>query len=70
MCLGFGENGHIAFNDPAAADFNDPRTVKIVDLDEVCRQQQVHDGCFASVERVPRRAMTATVPPMLSADFL
>ena len=70
VCLGIGENGHIAFNDPGVADFNDPETMKIVNLDEICRQQQVHDGCFASVEQVPRQAMTVTVPPMLSANFL
>ena len=44
--MGIGENGHIAFNDPAFADFNDSKTVKIVELDDVCRMQQVHDGCF------------------------
>ncbi len=70
VCLGIGENGHIAFNDPGVADFNDPQTVKVVDLDGTCRQQQVHDGCFASVEQVPRQAMTVTIPPMLSAHFL
>lgn len=70
VCMGIGENGHIAFNDPAVADFNDPRIVKIVDLDEICRQQQVHDGCFASVDRVPRQAMTVTIPAMMSARFL
>lgn len=59
--LGIGENGHLAFNDPAVADFEDPKTVKVVELDEVCRQQQVNDGCFASLENVPKQAMTLTM---------
>lgn len=70
VCLGIGENGHIAFNDPGVADFNDPQAVKIVDLDGICRQQQVHDSCFPSIEHVPKQAMTVTIPPMLSANFL
>ena len=44
--MGIGENGHIAFNDPPVADFNDKEKVKIVELDIECRQQQVNDGCF------------------------
>lgn len=59
--LGFGENGHMAFNDPAVADFNDPKMVKIVDLDDICRQQQVNDGCFNHIDEVPKQAMTLTM---------
>lgn len=59
--LGIGENGHLAFNDPSVADFNDPALVKPVELDEVCRQQQVNDGCFPALENVPKRAMTMTM---------
>ena len=59
--LGIGENGHLAFNDPDVADFNDPKTVKIVELDEVCRQQQVNDGCFPNLDAVPKQAMTVTM---------
>lgn len=59
--LGIGENGHLAFNDPAVADFDDPKDVKIVELDEVCRRQQVNDGCFAAFDDVPRFAMTLTM---------
>jgi glucosamine-6-phosphate deaminase len=58
---GFGENGHIAFNDPPA-DFDDPAWVRIVEMDEKCRQQQVNDGCFPTLDAVPRRAITITVP--------
>jgi len=64
--LGIGENGHLAFNDPAVADFNDPKMVKIVELDEVCRQQQVNDGCFATIDDVPRQAMTMTMSYIMS----
>ena len=70
VCLGIGENGHIAFNDPHVADFNDPYLVKIVDLDEKCRRQQVNDGCFQTIEDVPTHAFTLTVPAMLSGVYL
>lgn len=66
--MGIGENGHIAFNDPPVADFDDPKSVKIVELDRVCRRQQVNDGCFASPELVPRRAITLTIPTLLQAE--
>ncbi len=62
VALGIGENGHLAFIDPAECDFDDPRDARIVGLDDVCRMQQVHDGCFASVEDVPRRALSLTIP--------
>ena len=67
--MGVGENGHIAFNDPHVADFNDPALVKAVSLDEKCRQQQVNDGCFASIDLVPKYAMTLTVPMLMSATY-
>ncbi len=66
-CLGIGENGHLAFNDPAVADFADPQTVKLVEIDEVSRLQQVHDGCFACLTDVPTRALTVTIPPLIAA---
>jgi glucosamine-6-phosphate deaminase len=70
VCLGIGENGHLAFNDPPVADFNDPVLVKVVELDEACRQQQVHDGCFRSLGEVPRFAMTLTIPALMRASCL
>ncbi len=63
-CLGIGENGHVAFNDPPVADFNDPHAVKLVQLDEACRQQQVGEGCFPNLAAVPRYAYTLTVPAL------
>jgi len=66
-CIGIGENGHLAFNDPPFADFQDPLPVKVVELDLVSRQQQVRDGCFRSLQEVPRRAITLTLPTILSA---
>jgi glucosamine-6-phosphate deaminase len=66
VCMGIGENGHIAFNDPPVADFGDPEIVKIVELDQICRTQQVNDGCFSSIDKVPRHAITLTVPALLS----
>ncbi|MEK6479353.1 glucosamine-6-phosphate deaminase [Catalinimonas sp. 4WD22] len=70
VCLGIGENGHIAFNDPPVADFDDPEIIKIVELDEQCRQQQVNDGCFASLAQVPRKALTLTIPTLMKGRFL
>jgi glucosamine-6-phosphate deaminase len=62
VALGIGENGHLAFIDPPVCDFQDPDDVKLVDLDDVCRMQQVHDGCFASFDEVPSRALSLTIP--------
>ena len=66
-CLGIGENGHLAFNDPPVADFDDPVAVKVVELDEACRRQQVGEGHFADLDAVPRRAITVTIPALLAA---
>ena len=68
--LGIGENGHMAFNDPGEADFNDAHLVKVVTLDERCRQQQVNDGCFATIDDVPKTAMTVTIPGLLRAKAM
>lgn len=70
ITLGIGVNGHIAFNDPPVADFNDPLGVKVVELDEQCRQQQVDDGCFPSLSAVPARAVTVTVTGLLAGRKL
>jgi glucosamine-6-phosphate deaminase len=66
-CLGVGENGHLAFNDPPVADFADPRDVKVVELEEDCRLQQVHEGHFPDLGTVPSHAITVTVPALLRA---
>lgn len=68
--LGIGENGHLAFNDPGEADFDDPETVRIVKLDAVCRQQQVNEGWFASMDDVPKEAITLTVPALMGIPEL
>lgn len=70
VCLGIGVNGHIAFNDPPIADFEDPLDVKLVELDAVCRQQQYDDGGFESLDAVPRTALSLTIPRLLRADRL
>jgi len=69
VCLGIGENTHLAFNDPHVADANDPFLVKLVDLDEQCRTQQVNDGCFNTIVEVPTHAITLTIPALLNAPF-
>jgi glucosamine-6-phosphate deaminase len=70
VCLGIGENGHIAFNDPPVADFNDPYFVKIVILDDASRRQQVNDGCFPEFNVVPEKAITLTIPALISGKYL
>jgi glucosamine-6-phosphate deaminase len=69
-CIGIGENNHIAFNDPPVADFKDPETVKIVALDQECRQQQVNDKCFSSINKVPTHALTLTVPALFKSRYI
>ncbi|MCC5639735.1 glucosamine-6-phosphate deaminase [Nostoc sp. CHAB 5844] len=66
-CLGVGENGHLAFNDPAVANFQDPYSVKLVKLDIVNRQQQVNTGHFPNIDSVPQYAFTVTLPLICSA---
>ena len=70
ICMGIGENGHIAFNDPPVADFNDAKSVKVVALDPVCRQQQVNDGCFPTLEEVPSHALTLTISSLLDTAYI
>lgn len=70
VCMGIGENAHIAFNDPHIADFNDPVPVKIVELSAASRHQQVHDKCFEKLEEVPVAAITLTIPILMSADIV
>lgn len=65
VCMGIGENAHIAFNDPGVAEFDDPCTVKLVKLDRVCRQQQVNDGCFTAFDEVPKHALTISVAALM-----
>ena len=66
-CLGVGENGHLAFNDPPFADFDDPVDVKEITLDDASRRQQVGEGHFTSIDAVPRTAITVTIPALLGA---
>ena len=68
--LGIGENGHLAFIDPPFCDFNDPEPVKVVQLDEICRNQQVNDGAFPSLDEVPRDALSLTIPTLMARPKL
>lgn len=70
VVCGIGANGHIAFNDPPVADFNDPLDVKVVELDLACRTQQVDDGAFPTVNDVPTHAITLTVPRLLNSGAM
>ena len=69
MLCGIGENGHLAFNDPPVANFKDPALVKPVILDKACRTQQVRDGCFPSIDKVPKRALTLTIPILMNTTY-
>ncbi|MFZ4102536.1 MAG: glucosamine-6-phosphate deaminase [Sphingobacterium thalpophilum] len=69
VCLGIGENTHLAFNDPHVADFNDSLIVKVVDLDQDCRVQQVNDGCFKTIDEVPTHALTITMPALFKSTY-
>lgn len=66
--LGIGENGHLAFNDPGVADFEDPHKVKVVELDKTCRNQQVNDGCFVAFNDVPQTALTLTMSMIMDIE--
>lgn len=70
VCMGIGENGHIAFVDPHVARFDDDKLIKVVGLDEKCRNQQVHDGCFGSIEKVPKNALTLTIPALMAPKYV
>lgn len=70
VCMGIGENGHLAFNDPPVADFEDSAAVKMVFLDQACRFQQVNDGCFQHIDQVPVSALTLTIPALMKAHFI
>ncbi|MDD4606546.1 MAG: glucosamine-6-phosphate deaminase [Dysgonamonadaceae bacterium] len=69
-CIGIGENGHIAFNEPDVADFNDPKLVKIVQLDDVSRNQQLGEGWFDTLDDVPKEAISLTIPAMMNAKVI
>jgi glucosamine-6-phosphate deaminase len=68
--LGIGENGHLAFNDPPAARFDEPAAVRVVQLTESCRQQQVHDKTFPNLEAVPLTALSVTIPRLMQVPRL
>lgn len=70
IVLGIGETGHIAFNDPPFSRFDEPLGVKVIRLNDISRLQQVHDGCFASMDEVPKEAITVTIPSFMKARIL
>lgn len=69
LCLlGIGQNGHLAFNEPEVANFNDPHRIKLVKLTHSTRQAQVERGYFPHLEAVPQYAFTVTIPMLASAQ--
>jgi glucosamine-6-phosphate deaminase len=69
-CIGIGENGHIAFNDPPVADFDDPHLVKVVELDKACRMQQLGEGWFPTLDDVPAEALSLTIPAIMNSSMI
>ena len=69
-CIGIGENGHIAFNDPPVADFDDSKLVKLVELDDACRNQQLGEGWFPTFDDVPKEALTLTIPAIMNSKSI
>lgn len=67
--VGIGENGHLAFNDPPAS-FDDVVNYKIVELDDKCRNQQLGEGWFTSIDAVPRQAITMTIPAIMKSKAI
>lgn len=71
VCMGIGDNGHLAFNDPHVALFNDRKLVKVVDIDNKSKVQQVNTtGCFEKIEDVPSSALTITIPVLMSGKYI
>lgn len=70
VSLGIGENGHLAFNDPHEAKFDDKRWVRQTSLDDISRQQQVNDGEFDHIDQVPKQALTLTIPALMSCKYI
>lgn len=69
-CIGIGENGHIAFNDPSVADFSDFHYLKVVELEETCKKQQVNERWFSTIDDVPERALTLTITAIMDCKIL
>lgn len=69
-CIGIGENGHIAFNDPPVADFYDPKLVKVVELDKACRKQQLGEGWFPTFDDIPTHALSLTIPAIMHSNHI
>lgn len=68
-CIGIGEDGHIAFNDPPA-DFETKAAYAVVALDEVCRRQQVGEGWYPDLDHVPTHAFSMTVPQIMASKSI
>lgn len=71
VCMGIGDNGHLAFNDPHVASFNDEKLVKVVDIDNTSKTQQFNTtGCFDKIEDIPSLALTITIPALMSGKYV
>lgn len=68
-CIGIGENGHLAFNDPPA-DFETSEPYIIVELDDRCRRQQLGEGWFERLGQVPKRAISMSIRQILDSKRL
>ena len=68
-CVGIGENGHLAFNDPPA-DFAIETPFIIVQLDEACRRQQLGEGWFPTLDAVPTQAISMSIRQIMRSDAI
>lgn len=67
--VGIGENGHLAFNDPPA-DFDVEDPYIVVDLAPQCRQQQMGEGWFNSLEEVPLQAISMSIKQIMMSNTI
>jgi glucosamine-6-phosphate deaminase len=68
-CIGIGENGHLAFNDPPA-DFDVEDPYIIVTLDAACRMQQLREGWFPDFDSVPRQAISMSIRQIMKSQVI
>jgi glucosamine-6-phosphate deaminase len=67
--VGIGENGHLAFNDPPA-DFETGQAYISVTLNDDCRQQQLGEGWFPTIDDVPEKAISMSIRQIMKSKTI